>query len=133
MNVFAIVALVAILAAIAFFLSSRTAKAALAQRAAEEEKLRAELEAARKGAGEARAEAKEWREEATGLRADLEKSKRKAFEQQEAAKKLGGAQAVREELDKVAARLAEARAEAEHQGARVRGLEKDLDTARGAR
>jgi DNA repair exonuclease SbcCD ATPase subunit len=127
MNVYAIVALAGLLAAIGFFLSARAAKAALAVRVAEEDKLRAGLDDARKAAGEARAEAKEWREEASGLKADLEKSKRKAFEQQESAKRLGGAQGLREELDKVAARLAEARAEAEHQGARARGLEKDLE------
>jgi len=130
-NVFAIVALVGVLAAIGFFLSARTAKAALAQRTADEAKVRAELEAARKAAAEARADAKERREEASGLKADLEKSKKKAFEQQEASKRLGGAQALREELDKVAARLAEARAEADHQGARARGLEKDLEKAQG--
>jgi chromosome segregation ATPase len=121
------VALVAILAAIAFFLSGRAAKAELARRTAEEEKVRVELEAARKAAAEARAEAKQSREEATGLRADLEKSKKKAFEQQEAAKRLGGAQALREELDKVAARLAEARAEAEDKSTRLAALQRELE------
>ena len=99
MNVFAIVALVGVLAAIGFFLSARTAKAALAQRLEEAEKARAELDSARKALAEARADAKERREETSGLRADLEKTKKKAFEQQEAAKRLGGAQALREELD----------------------------------
>src|SRR5512142_153022 len=129
---FPVVALVAILAAIAFSLSARSAKAELARRISEEEKTRAELEAARKAIGEARAEAKEWREDATGLRADLERTKKKAFEQQEAAKRLGGAQALREELDKVAARLAEARAEAEHQASRAKALEKDVEKERAS-
>src|SRR6266540_3477306 len=129
MNAFPIVALVGVLAAIGFFLSARTAKAALAERIAAEEKLRAELEAVRKAAQESRAEAKERREEAMQLRADLERAKKKAFDQQETAKRIGGAPALRDEVDKLAARVAEARAEAEHQAARARGLEKDLEKA----
>jgi chromosome segregation ATPase len=123
MNAFPIVALVGLLAAIAFFLSARTAKAALAQRTAEEDKLRAELESARKAIGEARAEAKERREEATSLRAELTSTKKKAFEQAEAAKKAGGAAALRTEIDKLSTRLAEAREEAAHMGDRARAAE----------
>lgn len=126
-----VVALAAILAAIAFFLTGRAARAELAKRTAGEERARAELDAARKAEGEARAEARERREEAGSLRADLERTKRKAFEQQEAAKRLGGAQALREELDKVAARLAEARAEAEDKGARAVALQRELEKVQG--
>ncbi|HEX9308024.1 MAG TPA: hypothetical protein VF894_11080 [Anaeromyxobacter sp.] len=129
MNALPIVALVGVLAAIGFFLSARTAKAALALRTAEDEKLRAELDVARKALQDLRADAKERREEAAQLRADLERSKKKAFEQQESAKRMGGAPALREEVDKLAARLAEARAEAEHHAVRARGLEKDLEKA----
>lgn len=128
-GLFALVALVGVLAAIAFFLSARTAKAALAAREGAAAKLAADVETTRKAAADARAEAKKKAEEASGLRADLERTKKKAFEQQEASKRLGGAQALREEIDKLAARLAEARAEAEHQATRARGFEKDLEKA----
>ncbi len=43
-----LLALIGVLAAIGFFLSSRAAKVALAARVAEDERLRAELEATRK-------------------------------------------------------------------------------------
>src|SRR5512138_3607306 len=93
-----VIALAAVVAAVGFFLS---AHAALAARAAELEQIREEAESARKAEREARAEAKERREEAGTLRADLASTKKKAFDQQEASKRLGGAQAIREELDKV--------------------------------
>ena len=124
------VALVGILAGIGFFLSARGAKAQLAARVSADEKAGADAETARKAEAQARADAKERREEAAQLRAELERAKKKAFEQQEAAKRSGGAQALREEIDKLAARLAEARAEAEHQSGRAKGLEKDLERAR---
>jgi chromosome segregation ATPase len=127
-----LLALVGVLAAVGFFLSARTARAALGARVAEEERLRAQLDAATRGAAAAKAEAKERRDEVSQLRADLDRAKKKAFEQQEAAKRLGGAQALREEVDRLAARLAEARAEAEHQGARARALEKEVEKANAA-
>ncbi len=123
------VALVATLAAIGFFLSARGAKTAAKSREGEAERLRAEVEAARKEAGTLRAEAKERREEATGLRGELRDAKKKAFEQAEAAKRLGGSTALREEIDKLAARLAEARAEAAHGAERVKALEGQLEKA----
>src|SRR5512142_3038506 len=112
---FILVALVAIAVAVFFFLTGRSARAALGARDVLEGQLRAELEAARKAAADVRNEAKERRDEATQLRADLERAKKRAFEQLEAAKRAGGAQALREELDKLTGRLAEARAEADHQ------------------
>lgn len=125
-----VLALAAVVAAVGFFLSARAARVALASSAADVKRLEAELEAARKVEREARAEAKERREEATGLRAELATVKKRAFDQQETSKRLGGAQAVREELDKVSSRLAEARAEAEHQAERVRAAEKELEKAK---
>jgi myosin heavy subunit len=125
-SLFAFLALVGIVAAVGFFLSARTARAALAARDAEQQRLAGEAEAARRAEKDARAEAKARREDATHLERELEKAKKKAYEQQEAAKRAGGAAALREELDKLAARLAEARAEAEHQLARAKALEGDL-------
>ncbi|HYQ82137.1 MAG TPA: hypothetical protein VEP68_11570, partial [Anaeromyxobacteraceae bacterium] len=96
-----LVALVAALAAVGFFLSARSSRAALRTRDLELAALRGEAEAARKEAAAGRAESKERREEAAALRADLKEARRKAFEAQEAQKKLGGAAALREEVDKV--------------------------------
>jgi DNA repair exonuclease SbcCD ATPase subunit len=129
-NLLPVVTLAAIVLAVAFFLVSRGARAALATRTGDVRRLEGELEASRKAEREARAEAKERREEATGLRAELASTKKRAFEQQESAKRLGGAQAIREELDKVSSRLAEARAEAEHQTERVRAAERELEKAK---
>ncbi len=123
------VALVAVLAAVGFFLSARSTRAAAKAREKESGGLRAEAEAARKEAGALRAEAKERREEATSLRAELRDAKKKAFDQAEAAKRLGGATALREEIDKLSARLAEARAEAAHGAERVKALEVQLEKA----
>ncbi len=71
-------------------------------------------------------------DEAAQLRADLDRAKKRAFEQLEAAKRAGGAQALREELDKITGRLAEARAEADHQRERVRAQEQELEKANQA-
>ncbi|HYD42173.1 MAG TPA: hypothetical protein VEB43_15195 [Anaeromyxobacter sp.] len=127
-----LVAIVGLLAAIAFFLSARAARAELRARAAAEGQLRADLEAARAGLAELRTEAKERREEAVGLRAELDRTKKKSFEQLEAAKRAGGAQALREELDKAAHRLQEARAEADGQRERARALQQELEKAKAA-
>ena len=127
-----LVALVAIAAAIFFYLTGRSARTSLTARDVLEGQLRAELEAARKAAADVRNEAKERRDEAAQLRADLERAKKRAFEQLEAAKRAGGAQALREELDKATSRRAEARAEAEHQRERVRALEQEVERANQA-
>jgi len=117
------VALVAVLAAVAFFLQGRSARQVAQDHAHESEKLTAELEKVQKDAASLRAEGKERREEATSLRADLASTKKKAFEQAEAAKKAGGAAALRTEIDKLSTRLAEAREEAAHMGDRARAAE----------
>ena len=126
------VALAALLAAVGFYLSGRSAKAALSRREVLEGQLRAELEAARKAAADVRTEVKERRDEVVQLRADLDRAKKRAFEQLEAAKRAGGAQALREELDKMNHRLSEAKAEAEHQRERARALEGEAAAAREA-
>jgi len=126
------VALAALLAAVGFYLSGRSARAALSRREVLEGQLRAELEAARKAAADVRTEVKERRDEVAQLRADLDRAKKRAFEQLEAAKRAGGAQALREELDKMNHRLSEAKAEAEHQRERARALEGEAAAAREA-
>jgi chromosome segregation ATPase len=127
-----VVALAGVLVAVALFLAHRGARAELAAARKRLEALEAEAAETGKAASSARADAKERREEASALRAELKEVKKKAFDQAEAARKAGGAPALREELDKVAARLAEARAEAEHQGVRSRTLEAELEKARAA-
>jgi predicted nucleic acid-binding Zn-ribbon protein len=127
-----IVALAAILAAVFLYLWGRQARTTLAGRDVLEGQLRAELEAARKAAADVRTEAKDRKDEAAQLRADLDRAKKRAFEQLDAAKRAGGAQAIREELDKVTSRLAEARAEADHQRERVRVQEQEVVKANQA-
>ncbi len=121
------VALVAVLAAVALFLQSRTARAQVAQKDAEIAKIRQDVEALRGESASVRTELKERREEASNLRAELAATKKKAFEQAEAAKKAGGAVALRAEIDKLTTRLAEARAEAAHQADRAKALEASAD------
>jgi colicin import membrane protein len=121
------IALVAVLAAVAMFLQSRSARQLALDRAGELDKLRREAESVRGDLSSARGEAKERREEANALRAELTSSKKKAFEQAEAAKKVGGAPALRTEIDKLSTRLAEARAEATHQADRARSFELALE------
>jgi chromosome segregation ATPase len=120
-------ALVALLAAAAMFLQARSAKQVALARTAEAEKSRREMESARSDLSAVRGEAKERREEANALRAELNASKRKAFEQAEAAKRAGGAAGLRAEIDKLTARLAEARAEASHQVERARSIELTME------
>lgn len=130
MNAVAVlVALIAIMIAAVTFLSARAARAALKVSEEELGRARAAEEAARKDFAEARAESKRHREEASALRAELGAVKKKAFEQAEAAKRAGGAQALREEIDKLATRLAGAHAEAEAHAGRVKSLEKELERA----
>jgi colicin import membrane protein len=121
------VALVAALAAVAMFLQSRSARQLAADRAGELEKLRREAESIRGELATVRGEAKEKREEVNALRSDLNASKKKAFEQLEAAKRAGGAMALRAEIDKLGTRLSEARAEATHQAERARSFELSLE------
>jgi DNA repair exonuclease SbcCD ATPase subunit len=121
------VALVAVLAAVAMFLQSRSARQLALERAEELEKLHREAESNRSDLAAARGEAKERREEASGLRAELNATKKKAFEQSEAAKRAGGAMALRAEIDKLGTRLSEARAEATHQADRARAFELSLE------
>jgi colicin import membrane protein len=117
------VALVGVLAAVAFFMQARTARAEAQASAGQIEAARADAAAAQKAMADQRGELKDRREEASTLRLQLEAAKKKAFEQAEAQKKLGGAVALREELEKVTRRLGEARAEADHQAEVARGAE----------
>jgi len=124
-------ALVGVLAAVAFFMQSRTARAEAAASAAQVDGARAEAATAQKALAEQKAEFKDRREEAATLRQQLEAVKKKAFEQAEAQKKLGGAVALREELEKVTKRLGEARAEADHQAEVARSAEAARQKAAG--
>jgi DNA repair exonuclease SbcCD ATPase subunit len=116
-------ALVGLLAAVAFYMQSRSVKSAAAVLAAQIDGARADAEAARQALAAQKGELKEKREENASMRQKLDEVKKKAFEQAEAQKKLGGAVALREELDKLGARLAEARAEAAHQVELARSAE----------
>jgi colicin import membrane protein len=118
-----LVALFGVLAAVAFFMQVRGARAEAAARGAEVAGARAEAASAVKALAEQKAELKERRDEASTLKVQLEASKKKAFEQAEAQKKMGGAVALREELEKVTRRLVEARVEADHQAEVARGAE----------
>lgn len=124
-------ALVCLLVAVAFYMQSRTVRAEAAALAGRIDAAVAEAAAAQQALAAQKGELKERREEAAAMRLKLDEVKKKAFDQAEAQKKLGGAVALREELDKLAARLAEARAESAHQveaaraaeGARVRAVQ----------
>jgi colicin import membrane protein len=122
-----VLALAAALAAVAFFLQSRSARLVAQQRATELDELKRAAEGNRAENQALRAENKERRDEVGNLRADLAASKKKAFEQAEAAKKAGGAAALRAEIDKLTTRLAEARAEAAQQSDRVRAAEAAIE------
>jgi len=121
------VALVAALVAVAMFLQSRTAKRTALTRAAEVEEVRKECEVTKGELAGLRTEAKERRDEANALRAELAATKKRAFEQAEAAKKSGGATALRSEIDKLTSRLAEARGEAAHHLERAKTIEAALE------
>ncbi len=124
MSGFAILlALVGVLAAVAFFMQSRTARARAAALAGQIAGAQAEAAAAQQALAAQKGELKEKREETVSLRQKLEESRKKAFEQAEAQKKAGGAVALREDLDKLAARLVETRAEAAHQAELARSAE----------
>jgi chromosome segregation ATPase len=123
------VALAAILAAVVLFASQRTTRTSLADRERELAQLKQQQSTAGDEAAAARTEAKERREEAAQLREQLRDAKRRAFEQAESMKKAGGAPALREEIDKLASRLAEARAEAAAAADRAKALEAQADRA----
>lgn len=108
-------ALGGLLAAVAFFMQLRAARTEAASLAGRIDAAVAEAAAAQQALAAQKGELKEKREESTSMRQKLDEVKKKAFEQAEAQKRLGGAVALREELDKLAARLAEARGEAAHQ------------------
>jgi chromosome segregation ATPase len=116
-------ALVGLLVAVAFFMQSRTIRAEAAALAGRIDAAVAEAAAAQQALAAQKGELKEKREEAAAMRLKLDEVKKKAFDQAEAQKKLGGAVALREELDKLAARLAEARAESAHQVEAARAAE----------
>ncbi len=124
MSGFAILlALVGVLAAVAFFMQSRAARAEAAALAGKIAGAQAEAVAAQQALAAQKGELKEKREESVSLRQKLEESRKKSFDQAEAQKKAGGAVALREELDKLAARLVETRAEAAHQAELARAAE----------
>ena len=116
-------ALVGLLVAVAFYMQSRTVRAEAAVLAGKIDAAVAEAAAAQQALAAQKGELKERREENASMRLKLDEVRKKAFEQAEAQKKLGGAVALREELDKLAARLSEARTEAAHQVELARAAE----------
>jgi len=126
-GVLLVIALAAVLAAVAFFLSSRSARAKLQAQEGAVAALRSEKDALAKEASAARAELKERRDEAGALREQLRESKKRAFEQQEAQKKAGGLAALRAEVDKLTVKLGEARAEGSAAAERAKGLEAQVE------
>jgi chromosome segregation ATPase len=125
------IALVAVLAAVAFFVSARSLRQSAAARDAELAAARADAEAARAEQKGTRDQVKEARDEAAKLRAELASTKKKAFEQAEAAKKAGGATALREDLERLTHRLSESREEATHAQERARAAEAQAAKAQG--
>jgi chromosome segregation ATPase len=117
------VALVAVLAAVAFFVSARSLRQTAAAREAEVSQARAEVETVRSELKPLRDQAKEARDEAARLRTELAAVKKKAFEQAEAAKRAGGASALREDVERLTHRLGESRQEATHAQERARAAE----------
>jgi len=122
-GLFFFIALAAVLAAVYFFASHRNVQAELAGKEAALRKLQEQAEGISKDAAAYRADAKERRDEAALLRDQLKEAKKRAFEQADGVKKAGGAPALREEIEKLTARLAEARAEAAAAAERAKALE----------
>jgi colicin import membrane protein len=122
-GLFLFIALAAVLAAVYFFASHKTARAELAGKEDALRKLQEQAESATREAAATRAEAKERREEAAQLRDQLKEAKKRAFEQADAVKKVAGAPALREEIEKLTTRLADARAEANAAAERAKALE----------
>lgn len=117
------VALVAALAAVAFFISARSLRQSATQREEQLTAARAEVESVRSEQKSIREQAKEARDEAAKLRAELAAAKKKSFEQAEAAKRAGGANALREDVERLNHRLAESREEAAHAQERARAAD----------
>jgi chromosome segregation ATPase len=117
------VALVAALAAVAFFISARSLRQSATQREEQLTAARAEAESVRSEQKSIREQAKEARDEAAKLRAELAAAKKKSFEQAEAAKRAGGANALREDVERLNHRLAESREEAAHAQERARAAD----------
>jgi colicin import membrane protein len=123
------IALAAVLAAVFFFASHRTVRAELTGKEAALRKLQELAEVASKEAAGYRAEAKERREEAVLLRDQLKEAKKRAFDQADGVRKAAGAPALREEIEKLTARLADARAEASAAAERAKSLEAQSSNA----
>jgi len=128
-GLFFFIALAAVLAAVYFFASHRTVRTELAGKEAAVRKLQEQAEGASKEAAGYRAEAKERREEAALLRDQLKDAKKRAFDQADGVRKAAGAPALREEIEKLTARLADARAEASAAAERAKALEAQSSNA----
>jgi colicin import membrane protein len=128
-GLFFFIALAAVLAAVFFFASHRTVRAELTGKEAALRKLQELAEVASKEAAGYRAEAKERREEAVLLRDQLKEAKKRAFDQADGVRKAAGAPALREEIEKLTARLADARAEASAAAERAKSLEAQSSNA----
>ena len=128
-GLFFFIALAAMLAAVFFVASHRTVRTELAGKEAAVRKLQEQAEAASKEAAGYRAEAKERREEAALLRDQLKEAKKRAFDQADGVRKAAGAPALREEIEKLTARLADARAEAAAAAERAKALETQSSNA----
>ena len=122
-GLFFFIALAAVLAAVYFFASHRNVQAELAGKEAALRKLQELAEGVSKEAATYRADAKERRDEAALLRDQLKEAKKRAFDQADGVKKAGGAPALREEIEKLTARLSEARAETSSAAERAKALE----------
>jgi chromosome segregation ATPase len=122
-GLFLFIALAAVLAAVYFFASHKTARAELAGKEDALRKLQEQADSAARDAAGHRTEAKERRDEAAQLRDQLKEAKKRAFEQADAVKKVAGAPALREEIEKLTVRLADARAEASAAAERAKALE----------
>jgi len=126
-GVLVVIALAAVLAAVGFFLSSRSSRASLRLKESALGALEAEKDALAKEVGVARTDLKERRDELSALKEQLRDAKKRAFEQGEAQKKAGGVAAARAEVDKLSVKLAEARAEGAAAAERAKGLEAQLE------
>jgi len=122
-GLFLFIALAAVLAAVYFFASHKTARSELTGKEDALRKLQEQADAAARDAATHRAAAKERRVEAAQLREQRKEAKKRAFDQADAVKKVAGAPALREEIEKLTARLADARAEAGAAAERAKALE----------
>lgn len=125
-------AVLALLAAVGFFLSARGARVRAAESAAELANWRAEAEKASKELADQKGELKRLREETQTLRADLAAAKKKTFDAKEQQRALGGSAALREELEKLATRLDQQKAETQHALDEKGALAKELERLKKA-